>query len=227
MAVECVLIVRVKLGDGGVCKVLEAAPRVCMVAGAKNGSCNGDQICKKCWTSRIPQQSIRKALQRLAATQVKVTAMAMAEKKARVIADVQAAIAERTRKREKDVSEKQGQEPNVETRIKNDEAAMTNTDVQDDIREQKRRREQEGEPKEKHSKDEMRQAQDKNTACDLLQSRTAPRPATKPACRQTEAKQRKRRRISNICVLLALRQSAAPFAQAKSIIGGHVGTSSE
>ena len=78
--------------------------------------------------------------------------MAMAEKKARVIADVQAAIAERKRKREKDVSEKQGQEPNVETRIKNDEAAMTNTDVQDDIREQKRRREQEGEPKKNTAK---------------------------------------------------------------------------
>ena len=149
-----------------VCRVKEAAPSFAFWL-AQNGSCNGDQICKKCWTSKIPKKSISKALQRVAATQAKVTAMAMAEKKARVIADVQAAIAERKRKREKDVSEKQGQEPNVETRIKHDEAAMTNTDVQDDIREQKRRREQEGEPKEQHSKDEMRQAQDKNTALRL------------------------------------------------------------
>ena len=117
------------------CKVKEAAPAF---AGwlSQNGSCNGDQICKKCWTSRIPQKSISKAVQRVAATQAKVTAMAMAEKKARVIADVQAAIAERKRKRGEDVSQKQGEEPRGQTRRADDGAVMTSTHVQDDITEQ-------------------------------------------------------------------------------------------
>ena len=146
-----------------VCKVKEAAPAF---AGwlSQNGSCNGNQICKKCWTSRIPQKSISKAVQRVAATQAKVTAMAMAEKKARVIADVQAAIAERKRKRGEDVSQKQGEEPRGQTRREDDGAVMTSTHVQDDITEQKRRKEQEGERKGKQSKDKTTQAQDKYTA---------------------------------------------------------------
>ena len=188
------------------CKVLEAAPAFEWWL-VRNGSCNGDQICKKCWTSRIPQQSISKAVQRVAATQVKVTAMAMAEKKARVIADVQAAIAERKRKRAEDVSQKQDNEPNAQKRREDDKVAMTSTDVQDDITEQKRRREQEGEPKEKHGKDEMRRAQDKNTALQvaLKQDGTkASNEASLPANR-SKATQREKS-ISNMSVLLALLQ---------------------
>ena len=76
------------------CKVKEAAPAFESWL-AQNGSFNGDQICKNCWTYRIPRTSISRALERVAATQAKVAATAVEEKKARVIADVRAAIAEK------------------------------------------------------------------------------------------------------------------------------------
>ena len=77
-----------------VCKVKEAAPAFESWL-AQNGSCNGDQICKNCWTSRIPRKSISRALERVGATQAKVVAQAVEEKKAHVIAEVRAAIAEK------------------------------------------------------------------------------------------------------------------------------------
>ena len=74
---------------------------------AQNGSCNGDQICKNCWTHRIPRKSISRALERVAATQAKVAATAVEEKKARVIADVRAVIAEKKRTRDADGAQTQ------------------------------------------------------------------------------------------------------------------------
>ena len=143
------------------CKVKQAAPafEAWLV---QNGSCNGDQICKNCWTSSIPRKSISKALQRVAATQAKVAATALEEKKARVIADVRAAIAQRKRKRDEDGSQtKQGKE--------DERAEMTMSNTKEAITEQKRRREvdqaapTEGEPKEKQRKDETGK-KDKHTA---------------------------------------------------------------
>ena len=92
------------------CKVKEAAPAFAPWL-AQNGSCNGDQICKNCWTSTIPRKSISRALERVAATQAKVAAKAVEEKKARVIAEVRAAIAEKKRTRNADGSQAQGAEP--------------------------------------------------------------------------------------------------------------------
>ena len=84
-----------------VCKVKQAA---CAFDSwlAQHRSCNGDQVCSNCWNCPIPRSSISKAVQRVAATQAKVTVQAAEEKKARAIADVWAAIAERKRKREQE-----------------------------------------------------------------------------------------------------------------------------
>ena len=82
-----------------VCKVKQAA---CAFESwlAQHRSCNGDQVCSNCWQCPIPRGSISKAVQRVAATQAKVARRAAEEKKARAIADVWDAIAERKRNRE-------------------------------------------------------------------------------------------------------------------------------
>ena len=152
-----------------VCKVKEAAPAFESWL-AQNGSCNGDQICKNCWTSRIPRKSISRALERVAATQAKVAATAVEEKKARVIAEVRAAIAEKKRTRDADGSQTQGAEPKAKQRREEGREEMTIANAQDPITEQKRRREvdeaeaQEGEPKEKQRKDKAGKAEEKHKA---------------------------------------------------------------
>ena len=128
---------------------------------AQHRSCNGDQVCSNCWKCPIPRGSISKAVQRIAATQAKAAATAVEEKKARVITDVRAAIAERKREREEDCSQTQGAEPKAKQRRE---------DGQDAITEQKRRKELDnaetraGEPKEKQCKHETGKAEDKQRA---------------------------------------------------------------
>jgi len=72
---------------------------------AQHRSCNGDQVCSNCWKCPI------KAVQRVAATQAKVARRAAEEKKARAIADVWDAIAERKRNREQESSQTKEAEP--------------------------------------------------------------------------------------------------------------------
>ena len=112
------------------CKVKEAAPAFESWL-AQNGAFNGDQICKNCWTYRILRKSISRALERVAATQAKVTATAVEERKARVIADVRAAIAERKRKRDEDGCQRQGAEPKSKQRREEGEAELTIANAQD------------------------------------------------------------------------------------------------
>ena len=136
----------------------------------KNVSCNGNQICKNCWTHRIPRKSISRALERVAATQAKVAATAAEEKKALVIADVRAAIAEKKRTRDADGAQTQRAEPKAKQRREKGKAEVTIANAQDPITEQKPRREvdeaaaQEGEPKEKQRKDETRKAEESHKA---------------------------------------------------------------
>ena len=156
-------------GRCSVCKVKEAAPAFESWL-AQNGSCNGDQICNNCWTSRIPRKSISRALERVAATQAKVAAKAVEEKKARVIAEVRAAIAEKKRTRDADGSQAQGAEPKAKQRREEGREEMNIANAQDPITEQKRKREvdeaeaQEGNPKEKQRKDETRKAEEGHKA---------------------------------------------------------------
>ena len=75
---------------------------------AQHRSCNGDQVCSNCWNCPIPRGSISKAVQRVAATQAKVGRRAAEEKKARAIADVWDAIAERKRNREQESPPNEG-----------------------------------------------------------------------------------------------------------------------
>ena len=142
---------------------------------------------------------------RVAATQAKLAATAVEEKEARVIADVQTAIAERKRKRAEDFSQTQGAEPSAQQR-REDGAAMTSTHAQVDITEQKRRREQEGEPKEKQGKDEMRQAEDKNTALQAAQEQDGTKASSEASLLANRSKATQRDSISNVSVLLALSQ---------------------
>ena len=93
-----------------VCKVRQAA---CAFESwlAQHRSCNCDQVCSNCWKCPIPRGSISKAVQRVAATQAKVARRAAEEKKARAIADVWDAIAERKRNREQESSQMKDAEP--------------------------------------------------------------------------------------------------------------------
>ena len=94
----------------------------------------------------------------------------MEEKKARVIADVRAAIAEKKRTRDADGAQTQRAEPKAKQRREKGKAEVTIANAQDPITEQKRRREvdeaaaQEGEPKEKQRKDETGKAEESHKA---------------------------------------------------------------
>ena len=92
-----------------VCKVKQAA---CAFEAwlAQHRSCNGDQVCSNCLKCLIPGGSISKAVQPVAATQAKVAMRAAEEKKARAIADVWDASAERKR------TIRTGQPPNERSR---------------------------------------------------------------------------------------------------------------
>ena len=107
-----------------VCKVKQAA---CAFDSwlAQHRSCNGDQVCSNCWQCPIPRGSISKAVQRVAATQAKVTRQAAEEKKARAIADVWAAIAERKRKREQESPQRKEAEPKAKQRRQENGTEMT------------------------------------------------------------------------------------------------------
>eukprot|EP00435_Cladocopium_sp_Y103_P075251 s10_g55.t1 len=102
-----------------ICKVQQAA---CAFESwlAQHRSCNGDQVCNNCWKYPIPRRSISKAVQRVAATQAKVATQVVQEKKARVVADVWAAIAERKRKRTQEVAEAQEAPPPARQRREED-----------------------------------------------------------------------------------------------------------
>ena len=151
-----------------VCKV-KAAASAFQSWLAQNGSCNGDQICQNCWISRIPRTSISKALERVAATQAKVAAKALEEKKAHVIAEVRAAIAEKKRTRDADGAQAQGAQPRAKQRREEGREEMNIANAQDPIPKQKRKREveeaetQEGNLKEKQCK-ETRQAEEGHEA---------------------------------------------------------------
>ena len=71
---------------------------------AQHRSLNGDQVCDNCRRCLLPRGVVRKAAERVAATQAKVARKVAKEKKTRVVADVCAAIAERKRKREQDIA---------------------------------------------------------------------------------------------------------------------------
>ena len=152
-----------------VCKVKQAA---CAFESwlAQHRSCNGDQVCSNCWQCPIPRGSISKAVQRVAATQAKVARRAAEETKARAIADVWAAIAERKRKREEEGTRTHETKPEAKQRREDERAEMTSANAEDASTEQKRRREveeartQEGEPKEKQRKDETGKAEEKQRA---------------------------------------------------------------
>ena len=107
-----------------VCKVKQAA---CAFDSwlAQHCSCNGDQVCSKCWQCPIPRGSISKAVQRVTATQAKVARQAAEEKKARAIADVWAAIAERKRKREEHSPQRKEAELEAKQRRQENGTEMT------------------------------------------------------------------------------------------------------
>jgi len=88
-------------------------------------SCNGDQVCSNCWKCPLPRGSISKAIQRVAATQAKVAVRAAKEKKARAIADVWAAIAERKRNREQESPQTQEEAPKAKHRRQENGTEMT------------------------------------------------------------------------------------------------------
>ena len=71
---------------------------------AQHRSLNGDQVCDNCRRCLLPRGVVRKAVERVAATQAKVARKVAKEKETRVVADVCAAIAERKRKREQDIA---------------------------------------------------------------------------------------------------------------------------
>ena len=107
-----------------VCKVKQAA---CAFESwlAQHRSCNGDQVCSNCWQCPIPRGSISKAVQRVAATQAKVARRAAEEKKARAIADVWDAIAERKRNREQESPQRKEAEPKAKQRRQENGTEMT------------------------------------------------------------------------------------------------------
>ena len=107
-----------------ICKVKQAA---CAFESwlAQHRSCNGDQVCSKCWKCPIPRGSISKAVQRVAATQAKVAMRAAEEKKARAIADVWAAIAERKRNREQESPQTKEEGPEAKQRRQENGTEMT------------------------------------------------------------------------------------------------------
>ena len=107
-----------------VCKVKQAA---CAFDSwlAQHRSCNGDQVCSKCWQCPISRGSISKAVQRVTATQAKVARRAAEEKKARAIADVWAAIAERKRKREEHSPQRKEAELEAKQRRQENGTEMT------------------------------------------------------------------------------------------------------
>ena len=78
-------------------------------------------------------------MQRVAATQAKVTVKAAEEKKARAIADVWAAIAERKRKREQDGTTKEA-EPKATKCRQDDETEMPGAEMGEASAEEKRKR---------------------------------------------------------------------------------------
>ena len=121
-----------------VCKVQQAASAFESWL-AQHRSCNGDQVCSNCWKCPIPRRSISKAVQRVAATQAKVTVKAAEEKKARAIADVWAAIAERKRKREQDGTTKEA-EPKATKCRQDDETEMPGAEMGEASAEEKRKR---------------------------------------------------------------------------------------
>ena len=94
---------------------------------AQHRTCNGDQVCSKCLTCSIPRESIRKAVRRVAATQARVAMTAAEEKKARVIADVKAAIAERKRNREEEIGQTKDALPPAK-QCRQDSGTERNTD---------------------------------------------------------------------------------------------------
>ena len=120
-----------------VCKVQQAASAFESWL-SQHRSCNGDQVCN-CWKCPIPRRSISKAVQRVAATQAKVTVKAAEEKKARAIADVWAAIAERKRKREQDGATKEA-EPKAAKCRQDDETEMPGAEMGEASAEEKRKR---------------------------------------------------------------------------------------
>ena len=107
-----------------ICKVKQAA---CAFESwlAQHRSCNGDQVCSNCWKCPIPRGSISKAVQRVAATQAKVAMRAAEEKKARAIADVWAAIAERKRNREQESPQTKEEGPEAKQRRQENGTEMT------------------------------------------------------------------------------------------------------
>ena len=149
-----------------VCKVQQAA---CAFEAwlAQHRSCNGDQVCSNCWKCPIPRGSISKAVQRVAATQAKMAVRAADEKKARAIADVWDAIAQRKRKREEEGVQTEGERPQTNQRRHDDE--MTRADIQAASGEQNRKRHadnaaaQETDRKAKQGKDGKAEAREGQT----------------------------------------------------------------
>ena len=99
-------------------------------------ACNGDQVCNLCWNCPIPQGSISKAVQRVAATQAKVARTAAEEKAARALADVWDAIAKRKRNREKESFEMKDAEPKAK-HPKQENRTETSKDGPEDVRGQR------------------------------------------------------------------------------------------
>ena len=103
----------------------------CSVCKVKQAACAfeswlvRDQVCSNCWQCPIPRGSISKAVQRVAATQAKVARSAAEEKKARAIADVWDAIAERKRKREQESPQRKEAEPKAKQRRQENGTEMT------------------------------------------------------------------------------------------------------
>ena len=148
-----------------VCKVKQAAAAFKSWT-AQHGVCNGDQVCRNCWTCAIPRKSISKAVERVAATQAKVAARAMEEKTTRVLADVWAAISERKRRREQEGMQTPAAEPEAKQPRQDDGREKTAADIQDASAEQKRTRDvdnaatQEAGPGAKQRKDGTDQARE-------------------------------------------------------------------
>ena len=132
---------------------------------AQHRSCSGDQVCSNCWKCPIPRGSISKAVQRVAATQAKMAVRAADEKKARAIADVWAAIAERKCKREQERLQTEEETPQANQRRQNNGRDMTIADVPEASAERKRKQDsgdaetQEAERRAKERKDGTEEGQ--------------------------------------------------------------------
>ena len=181
-----------------VCKVQQAASAFESWL-AQHRSCNGDQVCSNCWKCPIPRRSISKAVQRVAATQAKVTVKAAEEKKACAIADVWAAIAERKRKREQEGATKEA-EPKATKCTQDDETEMPGADMGEASAEEKRKRDMDNAEtedaerrakKRKHGTHEAREGQPDLQA----KEKEDPKPSDKTTVPAKEGKATQKRKL--------------------------------